>query len=332
MTGADARIHSWLRHLGADHPTLLPIEGDVSRRRYLRASDTGGTPLGIVAVYPPDSRRQARRFLETTKLFESAGIRVPRVLGVDESSSLVLLEDLGDVSLFRARAGGESAERDRYREGVEILARLSSRPGAEYAALNPLLDARRLESELVGAREVYLAHPEFSGSASERRAIDRALEKLCRGLDSVALVPAHRDFMSRNLMLPDADGELAVIDHQDACLAPRFYDLASLLNDSYFPTAARESRLLAGVCDTPSDRETYRRCAVQRALKACATFVAFARRGNTRHLPLVPPTLARAAVHLDRLPEGAEVPRSVFQRWSDAVAIRRALEVVTTAG
>lgn len=331
MTGADARILSWLRHLGADHPVLQPIEGDVSSRRYLRASDAGGTLLGIVAVYPPDARGQARRFLETTRLFESAGIRVPRILGVDDSSSLMLLEDLGDVTLFKAGTDSESGGRDRYREGIDILTRLSSQPAAEYAALNPLLDVRRLTHELDGAHETFLGHREFSGSARERSAIESVLQVLCRALEPVPLVPTHRDFMSRNLMLPGAGGEIAVIDHQDACLAPRFYDLASLLNDSFYPTAARERGLLAGVCDLPQDVETYRRCAVQRALKACATFVGFARRGNPRHLPLVPPTLARAASHLGRLPEGAEIPRTILRRWSSSTAIRRALKAVTSA-
>jgi hypothetical protein len=45
-------------------------------------------------------------------------------------------------------------------------------------------------------------------------------------------VCVHRDYHSRNLMLPDADGP-GVIDFQDAVVGPVSYDLVSLLRDCY---------------------------------------------------------------------------------------------------
>ena len=41
----------------------------------------------------------------------------------------------------------------------------------------------------------------------------------------------HRDYHSRNLMLHD--GQLYIIDFQDARMGPDTYDLVSLLRDSY---------------------------------------------------------------------------------------------------
>ena len=41
----------------------------------------------------------------------------------------------------------------------------------------------------------------------------------------------HRDYHSRNLMLHE--GELYIIDFQDARMGPDTYDLVSLLRDSY---------------------------------------------------------------------------------------------------
>ena len=44
-------------------------------------------------------------------------------------------------------------------------------------------------------------------------------------------VLCHRDYHSRNLML--SQGQLYLIDFQDARMGPDTYDLASLLRDSY---------------------------------------------------------------------------------------------------
>ena len=44
-------------------------------------------------------------------------------------------------------------------------------------------------------------------------------------------VLCHRDYHSRNLMLHD--GQLYIIDFQDARMGPDTYDLVSLLRDSY---------------------------------------------------------------------------------------------------
>jgi hypothetical protein len=73
-----------------------------------------------------------------------------------------------------------------------------------------------------------------------------------------------------------------------------------------FPIRAR-SGLLPPRWRGPRLRGQYSRAVVQRTLKAGGTFARFAAQGNPRHLPLIAPTLRRAARHLARLPETAEV-------------------------
>ena len=69
-------------------------------------------------------------------------------------------------------------------------------------------------------------------SASERA---RARRAPSAGIaEQLAAAPrgfTHRDYQSRNLMVKD--GELVVIDFQDALQGPRQYDLVALLRDSY---------------------------------------------------------------------------------------------------
>ncbi len=68
-------------------------------------------------------------------------------------------------------------------------------------------------------------------AASDREELDSELRTLSAELAAHPFALCHRDYHSRNLIL--CGDELAVIDHQDARMGPRCYDLASLLNDSY---------------------------------------------------------------------------------------------------
>jgi aminoglycoside/choline kinase family phosphotransferase len=63
----------------------------------------------------------------------------------------------------------------------------------------------------------------------ERGYLTDAFALISKNLEDQAPCLNHRDYHSWNLMVHD--GELGVIDFQDALLAPMQYDLASLLND-----------------------------------------------------------------------------------------------------
>lgn len=316
MGSIDERQLAWLESIRVPIRKVTTLEGDVSPRKYYRIHAQDGDTLIFVA-YPRSEGDAFRRFLITTRLLEAAPVRVPKVLASDESMGLMLLEDLGTLSLYDRTEEPWETLRVPVREALAQLAALARSPAERFAEVNPPLDARRLESELRDARAVFLDFDEFSGDEPTRRALRAVLDRLMSALEREPLVPTHRDFMSRNLMLPPDGSGVAVIDHQDACLAPRGYDVASLLNDSLFPSPARESECLDTLRLDPDALLSYRRCAVQRTLKATATFIKFALRGFERHLPLVGPTLARAAYQLEQLPEAGAVPSSLLERWRD---------------
>src|SRR5205823_7257256 len=68
-------------------------------------------------------------------------------------------------------------------------------------------------------------------TADERGQLDANFRRISRELAAAPRGFTHRDYQSRNLMLKD--GELVVIDFQDALQGPRQYDLVALLRDSY---------------------------------------------------------------------------------------------------
>lgn len=298
------QLRPWLAARGRASGAITVLAGDVSARRYARVELAGGA-TAIAAGYPSDLAAAQRRFEGAARLLAAAGVRVPATLDCDPEAGLTLVEDLGERTLYDL-GGLEWPELEPWFEAaVDLLARVRRlEPGAVAALGSPPLDEALLARELAQTERLYLRPRGLVDDGSDGRRFLAALSELCARLGAEPPVPCHRDFMARNLV-PLGGGELAVLDFQDLRLGPPGYDLASLLNDSLFPPPAVEARLLARATGSAAPSESYLRAAAQRALKAVGTFAAFAARGNPRHLPLVAPTLARAAAALERLPETA---------------------------
>jgi aminoglycoside/choline kinase family phosphotransferase len=226
----------------------------------------------------------------------------------------MLLEDLGEDTLYALHESPWAKLLPHLEAALDGLVRISELPVTEVEPLNPPLDGEALRSELNRSWALLLGREDITGPAPLRRRLRQALEMVCEHLYSAPLVPCHRDFMARNLIVLSGTPDIAILDHQDLRLGPRFYDLASLLNDSLFPPEDLEGRLRGTLASSAEEIKLYRRCAVQRTLKAAGTFEAFARRGSSRHVPLIAPTLARARKHLRKLPEGRHLPDDLFER------------------
>ena len=303
-------LDDWLAAAGFPGARIEPLQGDVSLRRYARIAGPGGAPA-ILATYPPEIRDTCGRFLRTTALLREAGVAVPRVLASSCEDGWMLVEDLGLQTLGEWGHGRTWEEVGPwFGKALDFADRISRIPVEKLEGLNPTLGEELLAKELAQTWDLFL---EPNGLLGDARALREALDAVCANLGAETPVSCHRDFMVRNLM-PREDGTLVVLDHQDLRLGPPLYDLASLLNDTIFPPADAEDALLAGL--SPEDRVRYHRAAAQRTLKAIGTYTSFARRGAERHLPLVPPTLARCLEHLGRVPESAAAARDLTGVWA----------------
>ncbi len=180
-------------------------------------------------------------------------------------------------------------------------------------------DEALLRWELDHFREWLLeAHAGATLSPSEAKVVGAAFDRIARTLAGETRGLTHRDYQSRNLLL--VQGEIALIDFQDALQGPIVYDLVALLRDSYV-TLSREEvgalltrwedayRSLGG---TPPERATLEELfdvqTVQRKLKDAGRFVYIDRvKRNPSFLPFIAPSLAYAREALLRLPEYAEL-------------------------
>lgn len=297
--------------------SVAPMAGDVSRRSYHRLTLASGA-AAVLAVYPPDLRDACRRSLATGRLLAAQGVRVARELDHDCAAGWALLEDLGPRTLYEEAHRPWSELSAYFEDAVRCIGRIAALDPQRVAALSPPLDRDLLRRELAQTREVFLAPLGLAPGALAGE-LDEAFESLCGELAGGVPVPCHRDLGARNLMPLEDAGRPAVgvLDHQDLRLGPPGYDLASLLNDSLFPPAALEERLiaLAGHADA-AGRTAYHRAAAQRTLKAVGSYAAFARRGSGRHLPLIAPTLRRAVEHLRRTPETSRLAPRLESPWA----------------
>jgi len=103
------------------------------------------------------------------------------------------------------------------------------------------------------------------------------------------------------------EGQLYIIDFQDARLGPDTYDLVSLLRDSYVDISDRELdelvayfAALRGIADASEFRRRFDLMAVQRNLKALGTFgYQTITRQNPVYIQYIPRTLRYTRTNLE---------------------------------
>jgi len=320
----DPRIADFLlerRASGEGSPLVAALSGDASTRRYYRITDGGRSC--VLALYPEPFDPEELPFLTVRQLMAGWGLPVPEVLDCDGARGIVVLEDLGDLTLQEVLATAGDGDRDQlYREAVGQLARLqreAARGPRRAACFQVAFDLEKLSWELHYFLKHFVeGHRGEELTVEDRATFAEAFHRLAEEIASWPRVFCHRDYHSRNLMLHR--DRLWWIDFQDARMGPATYDLASLLRDSY--VELREE-LIAELAEefrrraVPEEaRETFLRrfelVSVQRTLKALGTFGYMATvRGTDVYLRYIPRTLANARLNLSRRPELAALRRAL---------------------
>ncbi|MGH7771891.1 MAG: aminoglycoside phosphotransferase family protein, partial [Candidatus Binatia bacterium] len=230
--------------------SLKPLAGDASSRRYYRAQCDGpnappslvimelaGSPLPLsseeLAVFKEPPKELP--FLNLHRFLTRLGVRIPALYGHWVDEGILLLEDLGDRSLWD-RVQNLSSEQvlEWYQKAIDQLLLIqihgTERRQESCIAFKQRFDFRLYMWEFDHFIEYGLEKgPGRKISAGEKDLLTESFAAISRRLERQPPCLNHRDYHSWNLMVHN--GEVAVIDFQDALLAPPQYDLASLLND-----------------------------------------------------------------------------------------------------
>ena len=223
---------------------IKKLKGDASNRSYYRVGS--GPESWVVMVMPLDASKKSEEaskgeppkelpFVNVHRYLEKLGVRVPRILRYDEPAGMMVLEDLSDQTFEAALEGGKH-QHALYTRAVDLLARLRAqaerKPDPECLAFTRAFDEDLYDWELHHFREWGLEA--WSGKKptdAERAELDATFKDIAKQLAAAPRGFTHRDYQSRNIMVKE--GELVVIDFQDALQGPRQYDLVALLRDSY---------------------------------------------------------------------------------------------------
>ena len=290
-----------------------PLQGDASDRKYYRVSFqagvSGARSESIILMQLQDPLPGGENdFTRILKFLRTLELPVPEMFHCHSEKGLLFLEDCGSFTLedwIRDHPG----DKERYYcQAVDLLAKLHHRAtqniSSDCPAFHLRFDAEKLMWELDFMMEHYVKGLLQSHlDDRETSEIRGHFLALCQTLAQQEPVFTHRDFHSRNLMV--RNGDLIILDFQDARMGPCQYDLVSLLKDSYvrlddgFRNEMVEHyiQLKEKAENRSIDRQEFHRIfdwmSIQRNLKAVGTFAFQAVvKGNRRYLEYIPETLA----------------------------------------
>jgi aminoglycoside/choline kinase family phosphotransferase len=310
------RIQGYLDRSGlaASNPRVVPLTPDASDRRYFRIL-LPNAPSIVLSLYSAPFQVDTLPFVNVATLMAKMPVPIPQVIGHAEDLGVLALQDLGDVTLQAHLGAATPAEHAAlYRQAVALIATLQKRgeqlESPEYLPYGISFDVEKLTWELDFFTKHFLeAYRGVTLTDAERKTLREEFGGIVTELASEPRVLCHRDYHSRNLML--RDGELYIIDFQDARMGPDTYDLVSLLRDSYvdLPDSTVDELIayflaFKGVSgDEPEFRRRFDVMALQRNLKALGTFgYQTTARRNPVYIQYIPRTLRYVRANIERQP------------------------------
>lgn len=280
------------RSLGVSSVEVSWLAGDGSDRCYYRifVPDTKKT---FVLMQLSESDAKALRengydWVHVGKLLETHKIFVPRLIVALREFAALVIEDYGNTMLETKILEASTSQQDEtidrlYSDAFYILSQfLKIKRDLKQVWCQRAFDSERFVWEMNFFVQNYLEPvADIRLTRKEQGTFQEEALSLSRFLSLQSKWFVHRDFHSRNMMWKD--GQLAVIDFQDARLGPSSYDLVSLCFDAYTPLSLdfrfrliKEALKFLGIengAEVAKGIETHwRPMLLQRQLKAIGSF------------------------------------------------------------
>lgn len=308
---------------------IIPLKGDASIREYYRVIK--GDNEWIFMDLSSSEENTGKWFFNIHSILTKNGIPVPAILKCDRELEWIILEDLGDVTLYQKINDIIDIPEHLYYKLIDTLIDIISIKPPEmqqrYGAFSRTFDVPRFTYELEFFKEHYIKG--ILGRRISKEDDDAFAQEFQRLSEIILSYPkflTHRDYHSKNVMIKG--GTCYIIDFQDARLGPPQYDLASLLFDSYIELDEifrdkLKNRYIGKFKKIKSDFELdeferiFNLTALQRNLKAIGTFAYQCRlRGNNNYLQFINPTMNYIKSHFKRI-KGLEKLESLLKEYFD---------------
>ena len=231
------RLKSWIATTPYKDYDFTIASADASFRSYYRLTQSEKSVIVMDSSLELDSLLP---FLNVTKRLLNAKVKAPHILEENTQLGYLILEDFGNIQLLDVL--DESNFKGHYLSAMDEIVKMQK---ADRTSL-PLYDKDFLHFEMDLMQEWYLEKRlNLTLNANDKTMIQRALNSISKVvLSQPQDVFVHRDFHSRNIMLTP-EGEIGVIDYQDAMSGAITYDLVSLLKDCYIEFKRQDVEALA---------------------------------------------------------------------------------------
>lgn len=274
------------------------LRAEASHRQFFRIQPNSNQQASLVLMASPPELERNAQFMALADVFSRQGIPVPSIYAHNHRLGLYLMTDLGTTDLEAAYAS--PSRHQAVQSAVQLLWRLQP---IQDRAVEPYT-RDRFEMELGIFNEWFVEN--FLEQAENRSAYAPSYGLLLEAIEMQPIGCVHRDYHCRNLLFNE--GQLGVVDFQDALAGPLLYDLASLLRDCYYTFKedevddwidhylSHDGPLMAPLRTQPRNeiRRQFDWTAIQRQLKAIGIFARLhLRDGKSSHLPYILPLLER---------------------------------------
>ena len=323
-------ITRWLnQQFSAENIQLTPLSGDAGFRCYFRFFIHGNS---YIAVDAPADKSNNAAFVFMQKRLSKQNILVPEIVAVDLSLGFFCLTDLGETLLADLLTPQNMAKT--YQKAIEILPFIQLALPHKTTKL-PHYNQAFVELELNIFPEWLLTeHLSITLTDNEQKQLKHCFSILAENMLSQPQVLVHRDYHSRNIMVLE-NGELGIIDFQDAVIGPITYDIVSLLRDCYLKWPDEEVTLLFNsyintiakqYSLTHIPREQWQRwfdlTGMQRHIKASGIFARLHHRDNkSGYLNDIPLTLSYIVEISQQYPELAFIHQLLLEKVLPAMTM-----------
>ena len=281
------------------------LAGGGSLRSFYRIQTAQGP---FVVMLAPKDCAEIKAYVDVGRFLRARGIAAPEIVCYDDVRQVVLLEDLGDDSLYSLLNSASSRQEvmGYYSGAAVFLAEMQMKATPHIESCGYLrnrwfgYDALRWETDYFA--ECFLKRFCRLRIAREDE-LDEEFHLLACSIDGEPRYFMHRDFQSQNMFVKN--GQFRVIDFQTATRGLLQYDLASLLKDAYFQLDNRERDILLNTymdeltetwgmrVDRVHFRQLFHRTGMQRTMQALGAFAFLGMdRGKTDFLQHIPAALA----------------------------------------
>ena len=230
-------VNAYLAATPWRHWHLEKASADASFRRYFRLTHD---EKSVILMDASLEKASLKPFMDVTTRLHRVGVHAPRILDHSLAGGFLVLEDFGSTHYLNV------LDTHNYHAlYTQAIREIVAMQRADVTGL-PLYDNTFLLAEMQLMPEWFLdRYLHVNLDVSTTQMLQQSLRDIA---DEVLAQPqgffVHRDFHSRNLMLPP-DGGIGIIDYQDAMSGALTYDLVSLLKDCYIAFEPRDIQRLA---------------------------------------------------------------------------------------